>query len=127
MIDRGKRLGPTFGGFKNRYFDQKPYTYAIVAKKGSEETIQEAVRDVALSMSAADWLTVPERVVVDVPVALDPLVLSGYAKFERDMLAIFEALDTEVVAVNAAYHLELIRTLQTCHTFHAQNQGARPL
>ncbi|CAK0780960.1 DEAD/DEAH box helicase [Gammaproteobacteria bacterium] len=100
LIDRGQRLGRSFSGFRNRYFTSDYMGYKWEPRPGAQEGIEKAVADVVLSMQAADWLDMPEVVVVDVPVELPRDAMKTYRKLERDCLAELES--ATVTAMSAA-------------------------
>lgn len=98
LLDGGKRLEKTFTGFKVRYFNYNEYTRQYELRPGAEEAIYAAIADISISMSAADWLTLPPRIDVTRKVALPNM--AEYKKFERDsVLALPEG---EITAMNAA-------------------------
>lgn len=104
LMDRGERLGKTIGQYRDRYF--KPgrrngyVVYNYVLKDGSEEEIHKQIEDITVSMSAKDWLTMPERIDRIVPVRLDDATKKAYQKLEKNLLLPFDSGDIE--AANAA-------------------------
>lgn len=104
LLDGGERLGKTIGGFRQRYFDpdqrnaQQVFSYK--PKDGADDTIQGKISDICISMSAEDYLDLPECVSVDVPVVLDSKAQAAYKKLEKDML--LEIDEEEISATTAA-------------------------
>jgi SNF2 family DNA or RNA helicase len=104
LLDGGERLGKTIGGFRQRYFDpdqrnaQQVFSYK--PKDGAGNTIQDKISDICISMSAKDYLELPECVSVDIPVVLDPAAQRAYKKLEHDML--LEVDEEEITATTAA-------------------------
>lgn len=104
LLDGGERLGKTIGGFRQRYFDpdqrnaQQVFSYK--PKDGAGQSIQDRIADICISMSAKDYLELPECISVDVPVKLDPRAQAAYKKLERDML--LEVDEDEITATTAA-------------------------
>jgi len=104
FIDRGERLGRTYEAFKQRWFQAvpggdgysqiKPLPYA-------QQQIQDAVRDVCLSLDARDWFDIAEPIVSVVRVPLPAKARNLYRSMEREM---FMALDcgAEIEAFSAA-------------------------
>lgn len=90
LLDEGQRLGKTLGGYRARYFDpgrRNGYqVFSYNAKPGAEERIREAISDICISMSADDYLQLPDLVVDEIPVVLDARARAAYDKMERDML-----------------------------------------
>lgn len=104
LLDRGERLGTTIGGYKDRYFtagaSNGHVVYEWKQKKESEERIYEAIEDICVSMKAEDWLDMPEKIDVTVPITLSDKARAQYEQLERDLL--LPMADTEVVASTAA-------------------------
>lgn len=104
LLDQGERLGKTITGFRDRYFTPGARSGHVVydwkAKKESEERIYAAIGDIAVSMKAADWLELPERIDLAVPIKLSPQAEALYKKLERDLLLPYQ--DADVVANTAA-------------------------
>lgn len=104
LLDGGQRLGKTIGGFRQRYFDpdqrnaQQIFSYK--PKEGAGNTIQDKISDICISMSAKDYLELPEIVYDDIPVKLDAAAQKAYKKLERDML--LEVNEEEITATTAA-------------------------
>ncbi|QHT61709.1 DEAD/DEAH box helicase [Paenibacillus lycopersici] len=104
LIDQGERLGNTITAYRDRYFTPGERDGHIVyhwrQKREAEERIYEAIADVAVSMKAADWLELPERIDRMMPVKLDAKATELYRTLERDLL--LEYVDADVVAASAA-------------------------
>lgn len=104
LLDRGKRLGETITGYRDRYFIPGERDGHIVykwnQKKEAEERIYEAISDIAVSMKAEDWLELPERIDRVINVKLSDKARELYKKLERDLLLPY--LDADVVASTAA-------------------------
>lgn len=104
LLDGGQRLGKTIGGFRQRYFDpdqrnaQQIFSYK--PKEGAGNTIQDKISDICISMSAKDYLELPEIVYDDIPVQLDAAAQKAYKKLERNML--LEVDEEEITATTAA-------------------------
>lgn len=100
LLDRGERLGRFISHYRERYFDYNPWRHEHVPKKGAFEAVQAKIADICVSMRAADWLQLPERVVHDVPVALDGEAREVYRRLECEML--LEVDGEEITAMSAA-------------------------
>ena len=100
LLDRGARLGRYITHYHERYFDHNPWRHEYVPKPGAFEAVQAKIADICVSMTAADWLTMPELIVDDVPVALDPEALKAYRDMEKTMCLTVD--DTELSAMSAA-------------------------
>lgn len=104
LIDGGERLGRTVTGYRERYFvpDKRNQTtiFTYKPKPEADKAIREKLSDICVSMKAADWLTLPERIDCVTAVKLTPSQRKAYDKFERDMY--IEFTEGEVSAVSAA-------------------------
>ncbi len=89
LLDQGERLGKRITHFRAKYCECETHgghftTYSM--KTGAEEAIRSAISDICISMKAADYLTLPDCITVDVPVYLDAKAKKQYKDFERNML-----------------------------------------
>lgn len=104
LLDRGERLGNTLGAYRERYFRPGARNGYIVYKwepvPGAQKAIEEKISDICISMSAADYLTLPKRIDNVIPVQLSPEEMEAYKRMERDQLLQIE--DDDIVALNAA-------------------------
>ncbi|MCZ8518871.1 DEAD/DEAH box helicase [Paenibacillus caseinilyticus] len=104
LIDQGERLGKTITGYRDRYFIAGARSGHVVydwsQKKEAESRIYEAIGDIAVSMRAADWLDMPERIDRTVPIRLSETARAKYEQLERDLLLPY--LGGDVVASTAA-------------------------
>jgi SNF2 family DNA or RNA helicase len=101
LLDRGERLGRYVTHYRTRYFDHNPWTHQYTAKAGAFEAVQARIADLCVSMKASDYLQLPEMVVHDVPVALDPKAAKAYRELERTMVLPLEG-EEEISAMTAA-------------------------
>lgn len=111
LLDGGQRLGKTLTWYREHFFTHNPYTHEYKALPGAQDTVQAAISDICVSMRAEDYLTLPECVVADVPVALDEKSAKAYKRLERDMLL---EIDEETITVNFAAALSN-KLLQLCN------------
>ena len=106
FIDRGARLGRSFHAFACAYFDayqvgMSAYAIRYEPREGSDKKIQERIKDVSVSLSAADYFDIQQPIVVPVRVSLPEKAEEFYKTLRRDLLvAVSETED--VTAVNAA-------------------------
>ena len=104
LLDRGERLGKTIGCYREEYFrpgkTDGHHVFSWEPRKGSQEKIEKLISDICVSMSAEEYLTLPDRIDVEVPVALSQDERAMYEKMERDQILTMD--DEEVVALNAA-------------------------
>lgn len=100
LIDFGLSLGRTMRDYKQRFFESDYMGYKFTPRANAEETIQQLIKPVMLSMSANDYLTMPERVDLIERVDLPASVKKDYAKFEKQLF--LDLGEHEIEAINAA-------------------------
>jgi SNF2 family DNA or RNA helicase len=104
LIDQGQRLGKSMTEYRDRYFTAARRNGYIVfsydLKPSAERKIYESIGDVAISMSAQDWLAMPKRINNIVPVKMSDQALQTYKQLERDLLLPFA--DGDITVANAA-------------------------
>ena len=101
LVDFGERLGRTMTAFKQRFFEPDYMGYNWTLKEGSAEKIHALISDVCLSMTADDYLDLPDRIDQAVYVDLPAKVKAQYDDFEKELLVELETSET-VEAMNAA-------------------------
>lgn len=104
LLDMGQRLGRFITAYRESYFRPDRRNGAIVYSykplKGAEEAIYDRISDITISMRTSDYLRLPECVVNEVLVSMDPEERKVYDRLRDDMTA---SLDGKVIdAVNAA-------------------------
>ena len=105
LLDRGERLGKTIGCYREEYFrpgkTDGHVIYSWEPRKGAREKIEKLISDICISMSAEDYLTLPERIDIEVPVKLSDRDKALYDQMEREQVLTMEG-EKSVVALNAA-------------------------
>lgn len=86
LLDSGQRLGRTIGLFRDRYFDKDYMGFNYSLRDGAVFKIQESIRDLILSMSAEDYLELPDYIPSVITNKLEGNLLKDYKKFEKDMI-----------------------------------------
>lgn len=103
LLDGGERLGRFIGQYREAYFHPGAHNgsvvYQYVPNRGAQERIASAIADICLTMRAADYLQLPDRIDAGMTLQLD--CLPAYMKFERDCVADLGD-GSEIVAVTAA-------------------------
>jgi SNF2 family DNA or RNA helicase len=101
LIDQGEALGRTMTAFKQRYFETDYMGYKHTPRSGSPERIYELLAPMTISMSAEDYLELPDRIDLIESVELSPAAMRAYQVFEDTLLA--QLPDGDMVeAMNAA-------------------------
>lgn len=104
LLDQGQRLETAIGKYRERYFEpdkrnrERVFTYA--PKFGAEELINNKLRDICISLSAKDYLELPERIDNVRYIKLDSKAQEKYDRMQEDML--LEIDETTIDAGSAA-------------------------
>lgn len=106
FLDAGQRLGRSFSAFESRWFatkkrhpnDQYGEKFAM---PGAQSQIEGALRDVTITVQAADFLDLPPLIENVIEVDLPPSAQRHYRELEREMFTQL-AGGEEVEAFNAA-------------------------
>ena len=101
LIDKGKRLGKTLTAFRDRWFVTDYMGWNYEPKAHAQREIEQLCKDVCLSMSAADYLDLPEMMVDDIIIDLPPKARKIYDSLKKDM-TLQVADEQHITAVNAA-------------------------
>ena len=99
LLDKGERLGPNITSYRTRYMDNNPWRHEWTPKPGAFEAVQAKIADLCVSMTAADYLTLPDLIVDDIPVHLDDKASRVYRYMEKNMF--LELAGTEITALSA--------------------------
>ena len=111
LLDKGDRLGRTFSGFQQRYFSSDYMGYTWTPLPGTEEEIYKHLSDICLTLSAEDYIQLPQRIDNLITVDVPAKVRSQYRQLEKDFLLELESQD---VVVNHAAALTN-KLLQFCN------------
>lgn len=100
FLDKGQRLGRTMEGFKQRWFQRKHDGHGVAPLEFAQEQIQNALRDICLTVNAKDWFDLEEPIVVPRYFELPPRAKQIYKDMEKKM---FMQIDEhEIEAFNGA-------------------------
>lgn len=107
LLDQGQRLGRFIGRYRDAFF--KPgmangyVTYNWVPLKGAGEQIAKRIEDITVSMSAEDYLKLPERIDNKIIVELSKDSWKKYKELEKNhVLELFGDDGAMISATNAA-------------------------
>ena len=105
LLDKGERLENSRGKFLTKYCTLvgNPQWNQWAVKPDRADAIHKAVSDVVLRMKADDYIDLPKRVDINIPVALPPKARKVYDEMKRDFLVSYG--DGEILAVNAAVQI----------------------
>ena len=103
FIDKGERLGKSFSAFSERWFMPNYNGFGIRPTEGAQVEVQNAVKDVCLTIKSEDWFDLRSPIVNQLRIKLSPKVDQLYKKMESEF---FLALKNgEVEALNEASKL----------------------
>lgn len=105
LLDFGERLGRYITRYRLKYFtpDKRSATVIFSYKllPGAEDEIYNAISDITISMKAKDYLKMPDLIVNEVTVDLDPSERRTYETLRKEMVVQISEQE-EIDAVNAA-------------------------
>ena len=89
LLDKGERLGTKFTGYRERYFEPDKRNREVVwswkPREGAIEHIQNKIKDLCFSMSAEDWIKIPERIDNVVFADMPAQAWAKYTAMEEDL------------------------------------------
>jgi SNF2 family DNA or RNA helicase len=86
LIDEGYRLGYSYAKYIGRYFRKKPNGYGIELQSGAGLKIMRRLVDIAITMSAIDYLKVPKSVPITKNVELPEQAMGQYLSLKNGVL-----------------------------------------
>lgn len=101
LVDFGESLGRTVTGFRQRFFEQDFMGYRYTIREGCAEKIHALISDKIISMSAKDYLELPDRIDLIEKVDMPAASLKRYKELEKTLLTELETGE-DVEAVTAA-------------------------
>lgn len=113
LLDGGQRLGRTLTEYRNNYFvpasRNATTIFSYEPLPGANEKIQEQIRDICISLSAKDYLSLPDRIDNVRYVQLDARARRAYEEMERERILELPdgALDAGSAAVLSGKLLQL--------------------
>lgn len=111
FLDKGQRLGITYESFKSRWFQRSFDGYSIDPLPYAQSQIQEKLRDICLSLNAADYFDLKDPIETKIYVDLPPKARALYNDMEKRMF--MEVENATVEAFNAASRTN--KCLQICN------------
>nr|DAV39010.1 MAG TPA: Chromatin remodeling complex ATPase [Caudoviricetes sp.] len=103
LLDKGERLGKTLTAYREKYFmpdkRNQHIVYSYRLKPFADEDIHKQIGDICISLSADDYLELPERIDNIIKVKLPEKVMKQYKEFEKEQL--LELQGTDITAATA--------------------------
>lgn len=113
LLDQGERLEPYITHYRKKYFEpdkrNRDVVFSYKAKDNSVETIKNKISDICISLSAKDYLNMPELIVDTKYIQLDAKAKKQYEVFEREMFLQIENEDEIDVTSAAALTNKLLQ------------------
>ena len=106
LLDKGERLETSLGKFRDKYMvagQRNKHTgmiYKWEPKPTALTDISEKIKDIAFSMDAKDYLTLPKELPVFHELSLSKDVMGSYKRLKQDLVS--ELGGQQITAVNAA-------------------------
>lgn len=104
FVDQGQRLGRTYSAFTSRWFNSIQFPGQQWSKLEpwpfAQEQIQSALRDVTISLDAADWFDIKEPIHNVIRLELPTKARKQYQEMEKEMF--LELENNGIEAPNAA-------------------------
>lgn len=85
LVDFGMSLGRTITGYRQRFFDQKPWGFGYDIKSGADAKIHELMKPYTLSMQAKDYLELPEYIPLYQKIELPRKEKQAYDDFAKEL------------------------------------------
>ncbi|MEW6943611.1 DEAD/DEAH box helicase [Trueperella pyogenes] len=96
-------FGTRITAYRERYFQPTTYVYGRPVgwepRQGAQDAIYEAIRPVTMSMTAEDYLDVPEAIFVNHAVSIPPKARTTYDTLKRDLVT---HINTETIDATSA-------------------------
>jgi len=109
LLDRGERLGRGITAYRDQFFKPNqrngPTIFNYKLKENAQQEIFNKIGDICISMKAADYLDLPQRIITDVSIKFDDELQKKYDDFENEqILEILNSLgeDQNITVLNAA-------------------------
>ena len=101
FLDAGQRLGRDFSAFKERWFQRGFDGFNVCPLPFAQEQIQDALRDITISIRAKDYFDVADPIVNNVYVDLPVSARAKYREMEKDMFTSIDGHDIEAFGAAA--------------------------
>lgn len=115
LLDQGLRLGKTITRYREKYFTpsqrNRDTIFAYEPLPGADELIRSQIQDICISLSAKDYLKLPERIENVRYIKLDPKARAAYKEMEKKLLL---EVDEDTIAAASAAVLSN-KLLQICN------------
>lgn len=108
LVDGGERLGHSFTKFKKQNFIAEDWNgHDWKPREGAEQTIEQKIADITLTLLSKDWLDIPDANVEDVEVPFTHELKKQYNDLESELVLELE----DEVTINPANAAALLNKL----------------
>lgn len=84
LLDSGERLGRSMTAYKQRFFESDYRGFKWNLRGGAKEKIYDLISDITLSMKAADYIELPDRMDQTVSIEMPAKYKKEYESLEKD-------------------------------------------
>lgn len=125
FLDHGKRLGRVFDAFQTRWFRSSFDGFGYEPLPHAQKQIEEAIKDVCLSLRSEDWFDLEKPIVRKIHIDLPPDARKQYRELEKKFYT--EIQQTPIEAFNAGSKTAKLRQLVAGAAYmgHADDPGER--
>ena len=95
FLDVGQRLGRTMEAYKQRWFRPAHNGYGLEPHEFAQAQIQDAMRDLCITIDARDWFDLKDPIVTDILVELPANARRHYKEMEKAMFTEIEKHEVE--------------------------------
>lgn len=126
LVDRGESLGKNITTHRKRYFHRGGFEgYKWLANENAGKLIETAIAPLALRMSAADNLDLPELLINDVWVDLPAKAKKQYKQMEREMFLELDNGD-ELAPVNSGAKYQACKQMASGSVYEPEDETEDP-
>lgn len=126
MADGGEALGKTITSFREKYFYRVGQFYSYKPHANTQAYVENAIKDVALTLLAKDHLDMPELVNNDIWVTLPKKQMAEYKRLER-MMFIELAEQQSITPKNAGAKYQLCKQYCNGGVYLNKESGGREI
>ena len=109
LIDGGERLLKAFSKYRSKYFESDYMEYNWWLRPGAKKVIQDKIKDVCMRLAAKDYLSLPDRINVEVRVHLPPAAKKIYTTMEEQFI-----LETSEEKIPILFAAALVNKMLQC-------------
>lgn len=109
LIDRGERLEKTITRYRETYFvpgkSNGNVVFSYSLKPGAEAVIRDKIKDICISMTSSDYISLPERIDNYIDIDMPQELKRTYKDFEREkVLELYDSSEkgSGITVANAA-------------------------